>query len=243
MANLSIETTDGVAIMTLSHEEQNRFTTSFLTEISAGLATLAKDNAVRAVVVTGAQEKFFSTGIHLEWLMGQGMADIQNVLHFTRALNQTLMDATGFPKPLVAALNGHAVAGGAIFAACMDYRLMPPDRGFVRLPEVQINIPFWPGMTALFQAILPPASFRDMAYTGDRYTSAQAHDMGFVDELVASEALLPRAVELAAKLGQSKTETYASIKREMRKHVLEVMRTQDPKAGEALLRSFEGGGS
>lgn len=243
MENLSTETTDGVAVLTMSHEEQNRFTTPFLKEISATLTELADDDAVNGVVVTGGQEKFFSTGIHLEWLMGQGMADIQNVLHFTQALNQTLMDATGFPKPLVAALNGHAVAGGAIFAACMDYRLMPPDRGFVRLPEVQINIPFWPGMTALFQAILPPASFRDMAYTGDRFTSAQAHEMGYVDELVPSEGLLARAVELATKLGQSKASTYGAIKREMRRRVLDIMKTEDPKAGQALVRSFEGGDS
>lgn len=239
MKNLNIETTDGVAVMTLSHEEQNRFTTPFLEEINAGLAELAADDLVRGVVVTGGHEKYFSTGIHLEWLMGQGMADIQNVLRFTKTLNQTLLDATGFPKPLVAALNGHAVAGGAILAACMDYRLMPPDRGFVRLPEVQIDIPFWPGMTALFQAILPPASFRDMAYTGDRFTSAQAHEMGYVDELVEAEGLVARAVELAGKLGQSNTRTYAAIKREMRRRVLDIMRTEDPKAGEALVKSFE----
>lgn len=241
MENLTIEATDGVAVLTLSHEEQNRFTTSFLEEISAGLAGLVADDAVRGVVVTGAQEKYFSTGIHLEWLMGQGFADLENVRRFTKALNQTLLDATGFPKPLVAALNGHAVAGGAILAACADFRLMPPDRGFVRLPEVQIDIPFWPGMTALFQSILPPSTFRTMAYTGDRFTSAQAHDMGYVDELVEADGLLARAVELARKLGQSKTSTYASIKREMRRHVLELMRTEDPKAGEALLKSFENG--
>lgn len=239
MQNLSIETTDGVAVLTMSHEEQNQFTTPFLEEFNAALAELAADDAVRGVVVTGAHPKFFSTGIHLEWLMGQGMADLKNVLLFTKTLNQTLLATTGFPKPLVAALNGHAVAGGAILAACMDYRLMPPDRGFVRLPEVQIDIPFWPGMNAIFQSILPPASFRDMAYTGDRFTSAQAHAMGFVDELVPADDLPTRAMDLARKLGQSKTSTYAAIKREMRRNVLHLMRTEDPQAGEALLKSFE----
>ncbi len=240
MEHLSIDITEGVALLTMCHEEQNRFTTPFLEELNGALARLASDEEVRAVIVTGAQEKYFSTGIHLEWLMGQGLADIQNIRSFTSALNQTLISATGFPKPLVAAMNGHSVAGGAILAACMDFRLMPPDRGFVRLPEVQIDIPFWPGMTALFQAILPPASFRDMAYTGERFTSAQAHKMGFVDELVQAQDLIGRARELAAKLGQAKGSTYAAIKREMRRHVLHVMRTEDPKAGEALARSFEG---
>jgi enoyl-CoA hydratase/carnithine racemase len=239
MKNLSIETTDGVAVLTLSHEEQNQFTTPFLEEFNAALESLADDDAVRGVVVTGAHAKYFSTGIHLEWLMGQGMADLKNVVRFTATLNQTLLATTSFPKPLVGALNGHAVAGGAILAACMDYRLMPPDRGFVRLPEVQIDIPFWPGMNAIFQAILPPASFRNMAYTGDRFTSSQAHEMGFVDELVPADELLPRAMDLARKLGQSKTSTYAAIKREMRRDVLHLMRTEDPKAGEALLKTFE----
>ena len=98
-------------------------------------------------------------------------------------------------------------------------------------------------LTALFQAILPPASFRDMAYTGDRFTSAQAHEMGYVDELVPSEGLVARAVDLAGKLGQSNARTYGAIKREMRRHVLDIMRTQDPKAGEALVKSFEASSS
>jgi len=241
MEFLNIETTDGVAVMTLNHEEQNRFTTPFLVELARGFRELAADDAVRAVVVTAAQEKFFSTGIHLEWLMGQGLLDPQSLKAFSAALNRVLMGATGFPKPLVAALNGHAVAGGAILAACMDFRLMPPDRGFVRLPEVQIDIPFWPGMTALFKDILPPAAFRDMAYTGDRYTSAQAHDLGFVDELVPIENLLDRARELAAKLGGSNIATYAAIKRELRRHVLQIMRDEDPKAAEALFKTLTGG--
>ena len=60
-----------VAVMTWAHEEQNRFTTDFLGEVCDGWEALAADDTVRGVVVTGAQERFFSTGIYLEWLMAE----------------------------------------------------------------------------------------------------------------------------------------------------------------------------
>ncbi|MCZ7582798.1 MAG: enoyl-CoA hydratase/isomerase family protein [Deltaproteobacteria bacterium] len=161
-------------------------------------------------------------------MMEQGAKDPALVGAFLKTLNRVLIESTGFAKPLVAAQNGHTVAGGFILAACMDYRLMRADRGFIRLPEVQINIPFWPGMTALFQAILTPQTLRTMFLTGERFSSQQALEMGAVDELCDAEKLLPRAIELAEMLGRSESATYATVKRGMRAHVLRVMREEDP---------------
>jgi enoyl-CoA hydratase/carnithine racemase len=230
MEFLRIEKHGPVAVMVFAHEEQNRFTTPFLTEVLASWDEFEKDESVSAVVVSGGAGKYFSTGLYLEWMIAEGQKDPELVGRFLVLLNQLLLRAASFPKPLVAALNGHAVGGGAILAACMDFRLMVADRGFIRLPEVQINIPFWPGMTAIFKDILPAKSFRDMAYLGDRYTSAQAKDLGYIDELCAADALLPRAVELAARLGQAKSETYAAIKSSLRKTVIDIMKRDDPAA-------------
>jgi len=227
-AHIEIKRDGAVAVMTWRHEEQNRFTTPFLTEVCDAWDALAAQDDVRGVVVTGAQEKFFSTGIHLERLMAEAVADRGSVLVFLEALRRALVTATGFPKPLVGALNGHAVAGGAILAACFDYRLMRDDYGFVRLPEVQIDIPFTPGMVALFKDLLPAASFRTLALTGDRVTGAQAKAMGYIDELVPAAELVPRAVALAAKLGAVNLGTYATIKRSLKRGVLEVLERDDP---------------
>lgn len=240
-SSLHIHRDGPVAVMTWAHEEQNRFTTPFLTEVCDAWEALAADDGVRGVVVTAAQERFFSTGIHLEWLLGEGASGPEGVLRFLDALHRTLLSAVGFPKPMVGALNGHAVAGGAIVAACFDFRLMRADSGFVRLPEVQIDIPFTPGMTALFQDMLPPASFRDLALTGDRVTNERAKEMGYVDELVPASELVARAVALAGKLGAVNLTTYASIKRGLRRRVIEVMERDDPPAYRQIARAMGGG--
>ena len=239
MEFISVVKEGPVSIMTMNHEEQNRFTTPFMQEIIACLMELENDAGALGVVVTGAQEKYFSTGLHLEYLISQGTKDLRLLREFLSLVNQLCILTTGFKKPLVAAINGHVVAMGCIFAACMDYRLMREDFGFVRLPEVQIDIPFWPGMIAIFKDIVPPKSFRDMAYIGDRFTSRQAKEMGYIDELYPKDRLLPAAVELASKLGIANTDTYTIIKRDLRHKVLESMKNDDPKAIEAFISRFK----
>ena len=183
---------------------------------------------MRALVVTTAQPRYFCTGIDIPWLMTEAAAGPDRIRAFLEAFHGALLELTGFPKPVVAAVRGHAIGGGAILAAACDYRLMNAERGFVQLPAVHLGLPFSPGMVALFESVLPAGAFRRMAYSGDRFTSAEAHALGFVDELHAPDVLPARAVELAAKLGTSRTATFAAIKRGLRRHVLHVMRTEDP---------------
>ena len=230
MEYLSIEKEGPVAVMAWKNEKENQFTTPFMKEILAGLQKLAKDKKVRGVVITSALKKYFSTGLHLEWILSQGAKDPKLIKEYLEILHKFIINLTAFPKPLIAAINGHAVAAGAIMCACMDFRLMREDKGLVALPEVQIDIPFWPGMTAIFKDILPSGSFRDLAYTGDKFTSEQAMDLGFVDMLCPKDELLPVAIKLAHKLGQANPETYAAIKLGLRRNVLDIMKKEDPKA-------------
>ena len=235
MEFVRVEKQGAVAVVTLRHEEQNRFTTPFLREILDALAELERDEVVRAVVVATGQEKHFSSGLHLEWMMVQGAKGPAVLKEFMQMLHRLLVTATAYPKPLVGAIGGHAVGAGAVFAACLDFRLMPLDRGFIRFPEVQVSIPFWPGMMALIKDILPAASLRDFVYTGKPFPSARAKEMGFVDELCPREGLVARAVELAAELATGDLATYGLIKRELRRGVLDTMEREDPRAIAALV--------
>ncbi len=235
MGFIEIKKEGSVAIAVWKHEEQNRFTSPFMEEIAQSLNELAKDDAVSSVVIASGHEKYFSTGLHLEWMMQQGASDPNALKEFLHHIHNNLILFTSYPKPFIAAITGHCVAAGCIFGACMDFRYMSEDRGFVRLPEVQINIPFWPGMRAIFQDILPPKAQRDLFYTGDRFTAKQAYEMEYIDELFPADQVLPKAVELAEKLGRAKTETYAHIKRDLRRRVLTIMKEEDPRAIEFFM--------
>lgn len=230
MEFLTLETVKNIAVMTWRHEQQNRFTTPFIKEILTALLDLENDPTVRGVVITSAHEKFFCTGLHLEWIYKQAVEDSESILELLTLLNQLLITLTGFQKPLIAAINGHVVAAGCIACACMDYRLMRIDKGFIGIPGVKIDLPYWPGMIAIFRDILPSGVFRDMAYTGDRFTSSRAYEMGYIDELYSAEDLVGKAVDLASKLGESNTETYGAVKRANRARVLRIMKEQDTAA-------------
>ena len=111
---MSVEKSGGVAVITWKHEEQNRFTTPFFDEFLAALDELGRDAGVRGVVLTSGLPKFFSNGLHLEWMMEQGAKDIEILVGFLRKVNETLIKTTSFQKPFVAAINGHAFAGGRL---------------------------------------------------------------------------------------------------------------------------------
>jgi enoyl-CoA hydratase len=234
MANLAIEKEGPVAVMVWRHETQNRFTLDFNQEIFAALDELAADREVRGVVITSGVEKFFSNGLHLEWMMQTAMADKGKVLEFLKSLNTFMLKVTAFPKPMIAAINGHATGMGAIITLCMDYRFMQGDRGFLRLPEIEINIPFLPGMVAIFHEVTPPPAFRDMTYNPQKYTADMAKACGFVDRVCSAEELRPAAVETAKKLGSYKLSTFAAIKQGARAKAFEIMKNDDPAAIEKM---------
>jgi enoyl-CoA hydratase/carnithine racemase len=120
-----------------------------------------------------------------------------------------------FPIPTVAAINGHAFAVGAMLALTHDFRVMRADRGFFCLPEVDINIPMAPGMTALIKSRLSPNVFRSCILTGMRIGGVEAKELGIVDEAVPAEQVLPRAMARASSMANKGRDIYGSLKRGM----------------------------
>jgi len=223
-----------VAVLVLDYERENRFSLELLAELRQALDALEADADVGALVFTGRDPKFFSNGLHLEWMAAHA-ADPPQIFGYLQQVNGLFKRVTLYPKPTVAALNGHTFAAGAFLAAHMDFRLMREDRGWLCLPEVDINIPLLPGMIAICQAVMPPQGFRQLYYTGRRVGAPEAKALGFVDEICAEQALRPRAVELAAELARKRTRTYAEMKRRIRAEVARVLDEEDPATFAATL--------
>jgi len=128
------------------------------------------------------------------------------------------------PMPTVAAVNGHAFAGGAMLALCHDFAVMRTDRGFFCLPEVDLGMNFTPGMSALIQARLPKVTAHEAMITGRRYTAQEALAAGIVSQAVPEEQVLPAALERAAGLAGKDGPTVAKIRTRMYAQVLEALR-------------------
>ena len=126
-----------VFILTMNSGE-NRFNRTFIEAMNEALDSVEKSSGAAALVTTGGEDKFYSNGLDLAWLTGDGQTEAPE---FIRTVLKFLGRVMAFPLPTVAAINGHAFAAGAMLALAHDFRVMRADRGFFCLPEVDINIP------------------------------------------------------------------------------------------------------
>jgi len=209
-----------VFILTMNAGE-NRFNPGFLEELGLALDEVEAANGPTAMVTTGGSEKFYSNGLDLEWMTGDGASDALAMVADVLRLYARLLE---FPVPSVAAMNGHAFAGGGMFATAHDYRVMRHDRGYFCLPEVDLGMPLADGMTALLQAKLRGDVLRDLLLTGQRLGGAECAEHGIVDEAVAASRVLPRAIERAEALSGKHRGAYRALKRGMFATAIAVLR-------------------
>lgn len=191
---------------------ENRFNPTMLDAFDHALGEVEASEGPAAVVLTG-EDKFFSNGLDLDWMMAHaeegGPALVANGL---QALYRRLLL---FPTATVAAVNGHAFAGGGMLALTCDQRVMRSDRGYFCLPEVDINIPFTEGMAALVQARLTPSAAYEAMLTGRRFSAEEAVAAGFADEARPEAEVLPAAIERAQALAGKSRDTVRTIKERM----------------------------
>ncbi|MGW4099337.1 MULTISPECIES: enoyl-CoA hydratase-related protein [unclassified Mycobacterium] len=197
-----------IAILDLGDDE-NRFTPEFLDTVDAHLdAVLAKG---AHGLVTTADSKFYSNGLDLDWLgahSDQGdwyVGRVQGL--FARVLT--------LPIPTAAAVVGHAFGAGAMLAVSHDFRVMRDDRGFFCFPEVDIRIPFTPGMAALIQAKLTPQAAVASMTTGRRFGGVDAQAYGIVDATAPEGSVTTAAIDLLRPLGGKDSGTLGAIKQGM----------------------------
>ncbi|MDA4108840.1 enoyl-CoA hydratase-related protein [Mycolicibacterium holsaticum] len=207
-----------VFVLTLGDDE-NRFHPDRLTQINAALDEVEAADGPKAIVTTG-HGKFYSNGLDLDFMAanpGSAEANLSDVhALFARVL--------AFPAPIVAAVQGHAFAAGAMLALAHDLIVMRGDRGFFCLPEVDLGIPFTAGMNALIRARLPIATAHEAMTTGRRYGGEDAREAGIVAATAGEDELLDvavaRAEERAAKagavFGTIKERLYAEVIAELR---------------------------
>ncbi|MEO3783472.1 enoyl-CoA hydratase/isomerase family protein [Actinocorallia sp. B10E7] len=205
----------GVYVLRFQNGE-NRFSPEFLEGVNKALDEV--EGEARALVTTG-EDKFYSNGLDLDWLNAHGQQSNWYVgeIHalYARFLKQNL--------PSVAAVNGHAFAGGGMLALSHDFAVMREDRGWFCLPEVDINIPFTPGMAALVQAKLSTETAHEVMLTGRRYTGPEAVEAGIVRRTASEGEVVGAAIELAAALAGKDGRTFGAIRRTMYRPAIQAL--------------------
>jgi len=219
-----------VAVVTLLGGD-NRFSGPLLAAVRAELARLADDPETGAVVVTGGNEKFFSNGLHLDWMKEQTADGLKA---FLRDVSGLLKETVMYPKPLIAAVNGHAFGLGAIWASGMDFRFVREDRGWLCFPELDINIPLTPGMWAVCELGLGRQVVKEMVWSAKRYSGNEAVSVGWAKAAFSQADLLPKAVELATFMAAKKQPAFSITKRQMAQDTARLIDERDPPVVEAF---------
>jgi enoyl-CoA hydratase/carnithine racemase len=214
----TLDRTGDVFVLDIGDTE-NRFHPDWLASVNAALDEVERAEGPRALVTT-ATGKFFSNGLDLDWL---GAHDDQWG-PYVAGVHELLARVLALPLVTVAAIQGHAFAAGAMLTLSHDIRVMRADRGFWCLPEVDIAIPFTPGMSALIQSRLAPQTAHLAMTTGRRYGGAEAVEAGIVDQAVAEDAVRSTAVELAGALTAKAGDTLGTIKARMYGPALDTLR-------------------
>jgi enoyl-CoA hydratase/carnithine racemase len=188
---LEMDQRGAVAILRWDDGE-NRVNLDSMTEWHAALDELEGVEGPLAMVATGTG-KYFSNGLDLDRLG----TDPDEVGPTIELLHQLLGRLLLFPAYIVAAVNGHAFAAGAMISACFDARVMRTDRGYWCFPEVDISLPFDAGMTAAVSARLPAEAVQDAMLTGRRYAAEDALALGIVTDTADEARVLDTAIALA----------------------------------------------
>jgi enoyl-CoA hydratase/carnithine racemase len=204
--NLTYE--EKIAVLDFGDSE-NRFSPSFLDEVNTHLDDIVAGGADG--LVTTAAGKFYTNGLDLDWLT----AHADQTQWYLGQVHALLARVLTLPIPTAAAIVGHAFGAGAMLAVAHDFRVMRADRGFFCFPEVDINIPFSPGMAALIQAKLTPHAAVASMTTGKRFGGGDAAAIGIVDATAAEGAVTAAAVDLLRPLGGKNQQTLGAIKQTM----------------------------
>src|SRR6185437_7827549 len=155
--------------------------------------------------------KFYSNGLDLDWLS----AHTDRAQWYIGRVHQLLARMLTLSIPTAAAVVGHAFGAGAMLAVAHDFRVMRSDRGYFCFPEVDIRIPFTPGMAALIQAKLTPQAAVASMTTGRRFGGDDAVSLGIVDAVAGEGAVAAAAVDLLRPLNGKDQGTLGAIKQVM----------------------------
>jgi enoyl-CoA hydratase/carnithine racemase len=226
MTQVEYAVNEHVATITLNDGE-NRFNPGFLDAFLTVLDEVESATDATTLLVTSSHEKIFSNGIDLEWLVPViQQNDIARAKDFFYLLNRMFKRIATYPLVTVAGISGHAFAGGAIMCCAFDFRYMRSDRGFFCFPEVDLGIPFLPGMNALLKKAMPLYMVEYMQYTGARLTADQCLAHHIVQKACPIETLMEETMAFAMTVNKRRP-VVAEMKKRLNQAIVHAIDVED----------------
>lgn len=213
--------TEGLETLQIVHGKANALDLDLCRGLGAALSEAERREG--ALILTGVGS-LFSAGVDLFRVVDGGR---DYIAQFLPALSDVFLRLFTFPRPVVAAINGHAIAGGCILACACDYRVMAEGKGRIGLPELHVGVPFPASAVELLRSVTDPARLQEFLLLGRTYEPREAAAVGLVNEVVPPEALMERAAAVARDLTSRPAASYRITKHFLRGPAAERIRTAE----------------
>ncbi len=207
---LKLEIQNSVAILDLNRGVTNPINPKMVNELELALQYIRQEEEIKGLVVSSANDKFFSIGFDIPELYGMVEAEFSQ---FYRSFNRLCLELYCFPKPVMAALTGHAIAGGCILALCCDYRYIASGRKLLGLNEVKLGVPVPYPAACILRDLVGSRLARQITEGGDFLDPEVAVHSGIVDRVLSAESVVSTAMDRVFTLGKLPQTAFAAIKR------------------------------
>lgn len=221
---------DGIRILELAHGKANALDLELCGALIERIEELRAQGSPPFILT--AAGRIFSAGVDLKRLLNGGDDYIREFVPVLAGAIRALFE---YPGPVVAAVNGHAVAGGCILACAADRRIMADGEARVGIPELRVGVPFPAAALEVMRSTLSPARFRSLVYGGATLDPRAAVHWGLIDELSPPDALLDAAVNAATIFGRIPGGAFRVTKAQMRLPALQRMDAAESVAGDHVL--------
>lgn len=227
MAIIEWKKDGAVAVLSMNNGE-NRHNPSFVKAMQQILDDVMKDPDIQALVITSADERYWCLGVDIDWL-GIQMQNLafQTIKNFMYDMNGIFKTLLTLPVPVIAAINGHAFGNGAILSCACDFRFMKADRGYFCFPEVDLGIPFLPGMIAFVRKAIPEYKFNELKLTGKRAGAPELQDAHVIEKACPDASSLMEEALAFARGFNKKRGIFGEHKKRMYRRIIEIIDTQD----------------
>lgn len=223
-----------VAVVRMADGKANAMDTPMCRELAAQFAELGHGGH-RSVVLTG-KGSIFSAGVDLKRLRDGGTGYLEQ---FLPALSAAFLAVFECELPVVAAVNGHAIAGGCILTSACDHRVMNADHGRIGVTELLVGVPFPAVPLEILRFAVGTHRLKELTYFGRTYPAAGALRLGLIDEAVPGPAVLERALAVAAELAALPPEALLHTRRQLRGPALERIAAQRAATDDLVLRMWD----
>ncbi len=209
-SSIRVDDEGGIAVVSLQHGKANALDTELCRELIVRLEDVQL-GGYHAVVLTGSGS-MFSAGVDLKRVQDGGASYVEE---FLPALTDAFLSVFGFPGPVVAAVNGHAIAGGGVLAAACDRRVFTSGPGRIGITELLVGVPFPLAALEILRCGFGADILGELAFLGETHQAEDALRLGLVNEVTEPETVLPRALELAGKLAEIPAAAFAHTKAQL----------------------------